>query len=278
MWLIWEFGKVASVGAFRSIDHVVGSYLDYLICLGPVSAVIGSMLVGRVLVKSNLKERWLTWLRIPAAVFMIAVVLSALRVPSYYKSPIFGEWAHWRSIFPSYLSPNRKWVAYQIYRLDQPTRLVFLNTANRRIVGMWVENIVGNCAWSADSKRFAYMTISNSLKIVYLGRTASIERSVTPLPSFGMVSWSPAGDRVGVLSWDDKDPESRVTTVDIRTGAVHAITYRHKFDMQGALAMPAGTPVPVFFEDDSNPNMLLWVPESANCKPQTANYARGDKR
>jgi hypothetical protein len=141
---------------------------------------------------------------------------------------------------------------------DESSKLAFVNTVAHRIERMWPEKKLIAHAWSTDSERFAYMSNRDELKIVYMNPTPSIKRSVQLLRQLQrntkpVLSWSPTGDRVGILWQSGPHTELEVITVNISTGAVHVATYKNAWGIQKALAMPADMPVPV---DD----FLVWPP------------------
>jgi hypothetical protein len=72
-----------------------------------------------------------------------------------------------------------------------------------------------------------------------------------------LMSWSPRGDKIGIL-WQSQSSmqstEYHGYTVDLRSGVADAIGYRDRVDIDKSLAMPAGKPVPLWW------NTLFWPP------------------
>jgi hypothetical protein len=257
------FGMIANV----RFDYTMGRYLLYL---GPISVFVGGALVARILVKLNLKGRWFTWFKIPVVLLVIATMFSVLHIPSHFGLPMLGYQSQWYPAESFDMSPNGEWLAYRIARFGQPDRIAFANTATHRIESTWVEDgLMDPHAWSDNSERFAYMSNHGDLKIVRMNSTPSIERSLRllhPSQCETILSWSPTGDRVCVFEQHDPVGKSHVITVDIRTGEVHATTYNHSLDIQAALNMPAGAPIPVsnFLAPAGTPasaeSFLFWPP------------------
>ena len=136
--------------------RVIGS-VNAALLVG-LGAFVSTILVARRLPKLGVKERWLTWIKLPALGIALACLLAAF----HFSIP--AECLPGTNALA--LSPNGRWALHSVFpdAVYRRGKLVLMDTrtgqklwsAPGEKIAVYLNKPV--CAWAEDSSKFAYVT------------------------------------------------------------------------------------------------------------------------
>ena len=255
--------------AWLKFGSVGGKNASLLMWLG---AFISTILVAQRLPKLGMKERWLTWIKLPALGMALACLLAAIHFN------ISAECIP--STKACALSPNGRWALYFVSpAIPHSSRLVLVDIRTGQKLWSAPEERVKEhpwipaCAWAEDSSKFAYVTTDSKAKIVSVSKKPSIiwTAKISALkenPEGWMnthILWKPDGDKLAIFFMCHKRnsqsstgmEESRylLDTLDIKNRKVFVSNQPAGITREAALSARSDQPVYIEHYEE-----LFWPP------------------
>jgi ABC-type transport system involved in multi-copper enzyme maturation permease subunit len=153
---VWLVAIIGALTHIHLLADIAGEMNGPLMLLGPICMLPAGILLARALPRLSPKQRWITWIRVPAVVCAFAAACGAV----HYGSSIPGQECETLSMMGYDLSPNGDWATYGTYRGGQHghvRNLSFVSTKTGRIERTWPATSLVIDAWSPDSDRCAYL-------------------------------------------------------------------------------------------------------------------------
>ena len=216
------------------------------------------IIVARRLPKLGMKERWIAWIRLPLLALIFGSLLAVFQVQLWPAAPYTAAYG---------LSPNGCWAVHRIKPSSESSTeelaLVDTRTGRTRRISSRGRPLVH--AWSADSRKFAWISHHLEVKVLHVDGRSRVERvaqldfprkSRTWYEPGLSIAWHRDSRKLAVLDIPQTPPASRyrIAVVDTESGSVRIIERPVQAKLEEALSLPPKYPVLVGREE------LFWPP------------------